>query len=309
MNCRTPGLILLLPCLSSPLTACRAARTAPPAPRTETGSESAGERPPAAVAARGRLEPEGGVLRVSGPSDFVVVVGRLEVGLGDRVEAGQVLARTDAYPLREARVASLATGIESQQAAIRRLQAELENARVEERRLLRLSGEGIVADSDRDAAETRRKVAEASLAEARSRLAGIRADLATARADAELAVVRAPRAGQVLKVHAHRGEKVGPEGILDLGTTQQMYAIAEVYETDVGRVHPGQRARVRSPALPGGLGGTVERVGLEVGRLRSLGTNPALKSDARVVEVEIRLDDSSAAASLTYLEVEVLILP
>ena len=86
-----------------------------------------------------------------------------------------------------------------------------------------------------------------------------------------------------------------------------MYVIAEVYETDVMRVRPGQRARIRSAALPEELEGTVERIGLQVGRLTSLGTDPVMRTDARVVEVEIRLDVSDAAASLTNLEVEVLI--
>jgi HlyD family secretion protein len=69
----------------------------------------------------------------------------------------------------------------------------------------------------------------------------------------------------------------------------------------------GQRARVTSPALPRELLGTVERIGLQVGRLASLGTDPNARSDARVLEVEIRLDDSTDAARFTDLEVEVVI--
>ena len=38
-----------------------------------------------------------------------------------------------------------------------------------------------------------------------------------------------------------------------------------------------------------------------------LGTDPAARKDARIVEVEIRLADSAPAASLTNLQVEVLI--
>ena len=55
------------------------------------------------------------------------------------------------------------------------------------------------------------------------------------------------------------------------------------------------------------LEGTVERVGLRVGRLESIGTDPTRQSDARVVEVEVRLDDGTSAALLTDLEVEVVI--
>jgi hypothetical protein len=66
---------------------------------------------------------------------------------------------------------------------------------------------------------------------------------------------------------------------------------------------------VRSPALGKELGGVVERLGLKVGKLRSIGTDLAAPTDARIVEVEIRLDDPAAVAGLTDLEVEVLIRP
>ena len=77
----------------------------------------------------------------------------------------------------------------------------------------------------------------------------------------------------------------------------------------MGRVRVGQSAQVRSPALAAPLRGTVEKVGLKVGRLQSLGTDPTARADTRVVEVEVRLDDSAVVAGLTHLEVEVVIGP
>ena len=78
----------------------------------------------------------------------------------------------------------------------------------------------------------------------------------------------------------------------------------EVYETDVARVAIGQRATVTSPALPEPLTGVVEWINLQIGKQDALGTDPAARKDARVVEVEIRLDDSTKAAALTNLQVE-----
>ena len=40
-----------------------------------------------------------------------------------------------------------------------------------------------------------------------------------------------------------------------------------------------------------------------------IGTDPIAKTDARVVEVRIALDDSERAAALTHLQVEVEIGP
>jgi HlyD family secretion protein len=88
-----------------------------------------------------------------------------------------------------------------------------------------------------------------------------------------------------------------------------MYAVAEVYETDIGRVRSGQRAQIRSPALPHELAGTVERIGLKIGKKDVLSTDPVADADARVVEVHVRLAEPELAAALTNLRVEVVIEP
>jgi HAMP domain-containing protein len=88
-------------------------------------------------------------------------------------------------------------------------------------------------------------------------------------------------------------------------------ALARIVTRCARREPTGARARVASPALPRVLDGTVDRIGMRVGKLDALGTDPAAKTDARVVEVEVRLDDGDAAvaAPLTHLQVEVTIQP
>jgi HlyD family secretion protein len=142
-------------------------------------------------------------------------------------------------------------------------------------------------------------------------LAVARAELRSAEAELERTRVRSPIDGRVLEVHARAGERVEAEGIVEMGRTDQMVAIGEVYETDVGRVRVGQRARVASPALPRPLRGSVERIGLKIGKLDALGTDPAARTDARVVEVEVRLDadDAALAAARTHLQVRVELEP
>jgi HlyD family secretion protein len=128
-------------------------------------------------------------------------------------------------------------------------------------------------------------------------------------ADLELSIVRSPVDGQVLEVHAREGERVGIDGVAELGQTDAMYAVAEVYETDIGRVRLGQGARITSPALPGVLAGEVERIGLKIGKKDVLSTDPVADADARVVEVEIRLEQPELAAALTNLRVDVVLEP
>jgi HlyD family secretion protein len=235
----------------------------------------------ATITALGRLEPKDGVRRVAGPSNPSVVIARLLVDEGDAVEEGQVIAVLDNHALLEANVA--------------RLKAWLAHAQDEYQRSDRLYRNRVVSESERDSWRMQVQMGQA--------------DLQRAEAERELASVRAPIRGQVLKIHARAGERVGTEGIAEIGQTHRMYAIAEVYETDVGRVQVGQHATVTSPAFASPLEGTVEKVGHKVAKMDVLNVDPVAKTDARVVEVEIRLDDSRPAASLTNLQVEVAIVP
>jgi HlyD family secretion protein len=233
------------------------------------------------VTALGRLQPKDGVIRVAGPSQTSVVIAKLLVDKGDRVQAGQVIATLD----------NLATS----KADLERVQVELEHAKSEYERLDKLYQSKVVSVSERD--NWRMK---ANMLEAERQHAQVELDLAS---------VRAPISGQVLDIHTRPGEKVEPDGIVELGQTDQMYAVAEVYETDIGRVHVGQRASISSRALPKPVEGTVERIGLKIGKADTLGVDPIAKTDARVVEVEIRLDNSKDVNTLTNAQVEVAIAP
>jgi len=86
-----------------------------------------------------------------------------------------------------------------------------------------------------------------------------------------------------------------------------MYAVAEVYETDIGKVKVGQKATISSEVFKGEITGTVDRVGLRIAKNDILGTDPAAKTDVRVIEVKIRLNDSSKVSGLTNLQVKVKI--
>ena len=112
------------------------------------------------------------------------------------------------------------------------------------------------------------QVAEAEVAKAK---AGV------VRAEADLAVttIRAPIRGRVLKVHARSGERVGDLGIVEIGDTRAMHAVAEVYELDVANIRIGQKASVRVQSLPDALVGEVVHIGWEVGRRVVLDNDPS----------------------------------
>jgi len=259
---------------------------APPAGASESAKPATeptipDPRASGAVSALGRLEPKDGVTRVAGPAGRPAVISKLLVDDGDRVEVGDVIAVLDDTALRKAEVA--------------RAQAQLTDAKKHFERTRQLERRGVQAQATFDKAEVGLAIA--------------RADMARARAELDLSQVRSPVNGTVLRVFARPGERIAVDGVVEIGKTDEMYAIAEVYETDIIRVKEGQKATVTSPALSHPLMGTVETVGLRIGKLDVLSTDPAARTDARVVEVEIRLDDSQKVSGLTNLQVTVEIEP
>jgi HlyD family secretion protein len=140
---------------------------------------------------------------------------------------------------------------------------------------------------------------------ARRQLEAAEASLERAVADLEQARVRAPIAGTVLDVHARPGEKPGTDGLLDMGDVDRMAAKVEIYESDIGRVEIGDPVTIEAAALKAPLRGRVERIGLQVKRQSVIDADPAVNTDARVVEVWVALDAASSqrAARFTNLQV------
>ncbi|TBR56972.1 HlyD family secretion protein [Westiellopsis prolifica IICB1] len=135
------------------------------------------------------------------------------------------------------------------------------------------------------------------------------AALKRAQTDLQAAYIKAPTTGQILKIHTRVGEKISENGIVDMAQTEQMVAVAEVYQTDISKVKLGQSAVVTSQAFAGELRGEVFYVGLQVNRQNVFSNQPGENLDSRVVEVKIRLnpEDSKKVAGFTNLQVQTAI--
>jgi len=278
---------------------------------------------PRGVAALGRLEPEGGIVRLGLPSMPEAVSGtvvtKLYVERGADVQAGQLLAETDTVGVLKAQLAEARAALETTRRDARAAVSVTDEACVladvasrQSKRQVELLSRKLTSDdiadqakgnADAGAATCKARRASASVAE--SRIAGAEAAVTRQQAELERAYLRAPFAGRVLDVLVEAGELAGAAGVLELGRVQQMYAIAEVYETDIRNVKVGQKARVKSDALARPLTGTVTRIRPKVSKLDEIGTDPAARKDARIIEVEVKLDESATAASLSLLQVEV----
>jgi len=265
---------------------------------------------------------------------------------GDRVGAGQVLAILDGgselehnvrvadarVHLAQARLADVKAGaseaeIAGQKAQVDELQAMLDNARSEYRRYQGLEQNVDVSQAELDARALAVATAGHKLQEAQERLKDISqvrssnldiaaSELSVATAESDLAhsrlrdgAVRAAMAGQVLEIRAHEGEEVGPGGLLTLGRTDSMYVEAEVYETDIPAIHPGQQASITSDLFSGPMTGVVETVGTTLAKNEVLPLDPVAFADARVFGVWIRLDDGERVAGLIHGKVDVVIHP
>jgi len=279
------------------------------------------------VSALGRLEPEHGVIKVTAPSTPQALLGGLLVELyveeGADVKQGDLLAVTDTAALMEAMVLEAETGIAL---AEREVEAARSNAvescvradiaAQEAERRIRLLAQGVAGQEEADRAEGEAKALKASCASASTavRLSETRVEVARAhleriKAEQQRSYVHSPVDGRVIDIMARPGELIDVSGILELARVDHMNAIAEVYETDIRRVKVGQRASISSMALDGELTGTVKQIRHKVQKQDEIGTDPAARKDARIVEVIIELDDSAPAASLTNLQVDVVIHP
>jgi HlyD family secretion protein len=138
-----------------------------------------------------------------------------------------------------------------------------------------------------------------------------RAQAAVRQANAELAqaYVRAPVAGEILKIRTRAGETPSTNGIVEMGQTSQMVAVAEIYESDIAKVRVGQSAIVSSEsgAFTQKVRGTVSSIGLQIGKKDVLSTDPAADTDSRIIEVRVAIDptDSQIVKSLTNSKVAV----
>ena len=278
-----------------------------------------------AVSALGRLEPENGVLHlgVSSSSHAISgsIIAELLVNEGDWVETGQLLATTDSTAMMRASALKAEAELELARRAAEAASSQADEACTladvaasEAGRRSNLLEKKLASTEEAEQAqgEAQAKAASCTAAQANARVAESTIKVAQARIvideiEIERSMVHAPVAGQVLEIHTRPGEMAGAHSVLDLGRTDHMFAIAEIYETDIARVEVGQKASISSDALHGTLTGTVERIRGKVQKMDVIGTDPAARKDARIIEVEIRLDDSGPVSALTNLQVEIVI--
>ena len=315
----------------------------PPLPPAAVAAE------PAGVGALARVEPTSRIRKLGQPGGFSVNrVERLLVAEGERVTAGQILAELADAPQKDAAVAQAeaaiaeaqanlakirAAGRPSERAAQRaRIAASLAQEDISRRDAVRAetlvptgAGARAIAERNRSAAQRAaadRAEAEANLetlsaprpedvAFAEAQLRSAQASLQRAVADAALSRITAPIAGTILRIYARPGDLIGGDGLLEMADLDHIDIVADVFETDLPRLHPNQLADIIVPGDAKRYRARVREIGWLVRRTTQAGSDPVAAVDARTVEVRLTLADDGAAAlrQRMHMQVQVAIRP
>lgn len=251
-----------------------------------TSERAAQPRKLEAVSALGRLEPAGDIRKLAAPITGIggsPRITELLVDEGQRVQAGQLLATFDTGPALQAQRRLLQSRIANLNDQVTLLGREIARYR-------QLAKAGATPAADLESRELTLVELKGNLREAQDELVKTEADLVNTE-------LRAPFSGTVLKLQSRVGERPGDDGILELGASDQMEVIAEVYESDINRVQLGQRASITSEngGFSGSLNGRVIRISPQVRQRDVLSTDPTGDADARIVEVRLALDPADIA--------------
>jgi RND family efflux transporter MFP subunit len=250
---------------------------------------------PAYVAvARGRIDIEGGLLKLTMPSEGIVQ--SVGVHEGEHVQKGQMLAQLDLEPAKLALDSALA---EQQQATAqasaleeRVASADLRASRLEQ---AARAGAGDMQSAD-DARENAQQV-KAELDNARASAALAAQKVAAARYQLELHTLRAPIDGQIVQRMVQPGASVSPAAgpLFIMLPDSPRIVRAELNESFVGVVHDGMAAEIDDDSGSGlaPLKAHVLRIG-DVFGASTLEDDPQVRANTRSVECVLTFDQPPA---------------
>ncbi len=139
-------------------------------------------------------------------------------------------------------------------------------------------------------------------------LENARARVESARRTREDALVRSPLDGVVVQIFSRQGERVSPAGIAKIVDMSKLRVLADVDELHVGRLKPGGKVDVTFRGNNEVYKGTIERIAPTVKRMQRVEPDGGSSTDARVVQVEIVMDDPASIPPVLGRETRVTFL-
>jgi HlyD family secretion protein len=99
--------------------------------------------------------------------------------------------------------------------------------------------------------------------------------------------IRAPISGTVLSIQTRDGEAIGADGILRMGDLDHLIVVAEVDQSQIGRVKMGMAATIEGDTILNPVKASVTRIANEVFRQKRPSSDILIGRDARIIEVEL----------------------
>ena len=165
---------------------------------------------------------------------------------GDRVTAGQMLARLDDRALRS-RLDEVRSGLDEAKARITDAKARLEQAQLNLNRARQLKRRGIGAITETEYQDyvTQLAVAGAQVDVCRAQAANAVARVQTAGENLKDATLASPVDGVISKRHVNVGESVNPQqAVMEIIQVDEVLLVVGVPEAYVGEIRPGQTVHV-----------------------------------------------------------------
>lgn len=246
--------------------------------------------------ARGRIDIEGGLLKLSMPSEGVVQ--SVNVHEGEHVQKGQLLAQLDPEPAKLALDSALA---EQQQATAQAnsLEERLKAASLRASRLQQAAKAGAGDTQSADDAHEAAQQVQAELDNARANASLAAQKVAGARYQLGLRSLHAPVDGQVVQRMVQSGASLSPATgpIFVILPDAPRIVRAELNESFVGVVHDGMDAEIDDDSGSGmaPLKAHVLRIGNVFGA-STLEDDPQVRANTRSVECVLSFDQQPATA-------------
>jgi HlyD family secretion protein len=235
-----------------------------PAPTVATAAVTVGDIADR-VGATGTLQ---AVTTVQVGTQVSGTIQQLNADFNSLVKKGQVLARLDPS-LFQTQIEQARANLLRAEADVERLRVELQDAKTKFARAKELAGRQLLPKSDLDTAEVTVGSAEAQLRSAQAQVAQAQASLNQNQVNLEHTVIEAPIDGLVISRNVDVGQTVAasmqaPTLYILAADLTKMQVLANLDESDVGRIRPGQRVVFRVDAYPADeFVGTVAQVRLQ----------------------------------------------
>ena len=306
------------------------------APSRQTSSAQDGIRPVGPLISRGYTDAPAGTVLVAGdPSQGGAVLLELRVAEGQKVKKDEVVAVLSNYSKADVTVRT--TEAELQKAKRQReamvngyrvaeiaMQEVVVKSAAEELKLKTL--EMTRSGKPPDQKQLEQNISQQSLEREQAKLRVMKETLATdlaqtdidititsakldqARISREQALVRSPLDGVVVQIYSRQGERVSASGIVKIVDMGQLRVLADVDELHLGRVVAGGKVEVTFRGSTTAYRGTISRIAPTVKRMQRIEPDGGSSTDARVVQVEIKLDDPTGMPQVLGRETRVTFL-